>query len=97
MRLATAALRSITVLRNQIAGRPSPALSWASLHVFTRGLRVASFFRVQSMISDTHARSVLFDLDTAIQAVVERLGRDDPETVKLTGIYHNLIRYWAEV
>jgi PKHD-type hydroxylase len=36
-------------------------------------------------------------LDTAIQALVERLGRDDPETVKLTGIYHNLIRIWAEV
>ena len=26
-----------------------------------------------------------------------RLGRDEPETVKLTGIYHSLIRYWAEV
>jgi hypothetical protein len=38
-----------------------------------------------------------FDLDTAIQALVERLGRNDPQTVKLTGIYHNLIRYWAEV
>ncbi len=35
---------------------------------------------------------LIFDLDTAIQALVERLGRDDPETVKLTGIYHNLIR-----
>ena len=33
----------------------------------------------------------------AFQALVERLGRDDPETVKLTGIYHNLIRCWAEV
>ncbi|MEI9924702.1 MAG: Fe2+-dependent dioxygenase [Bradyrhizobium sp.] len=42
-------------------------------------------------------RSLVFDLDTAIQALVERLGRDDPETVKLTGIYHNLIRKWAEV
>jgi PKHD-type hydroxylase len=40
---------------------------------------------------------MIFDLDTAIQALAERLGRDDPETVKLTGIYHNLIRYWAEV
>jgi PKHD-type hydroxylase len=36
-------------------------------------------------------------LDTGIQAVAERYGRDDPETVKLTGIYHNLIRTWAEV
>jgi len=49
------------------------------------------------MLRDAHARSLIFDLDTAIQALVERLGRDDPETVKLTGIYHNLIRYWAEV
>ncbi|MDE2379923.1 MAG: hypothetical protein KGM94_21860 [Bradyrhizobium sp.] len=42
------------------------------------------------------ARSLIFDLDTAVQALAERLGRDDPETVKLTGLYHNLIRTWAE-
>ena len=72
----------------------------SSLHLVTpvtRGVRVASFFWLQSMIRDAHARSLIFDLDTAIQALVERLGRDDPETVKLTGIYHNLIRHWAEV
>ncbi|WP_050418812.1 Fe2+-dependent dioxygenase [Bradyrhizobium tropiciagri] len=72
----------------------------SSLHLVTpvtRGVRVASFFWLQSMVRDAHARSLIFDLDTAIQALVERLGRDDPETVKLTGIYHNLIRHWAEV
>jgi PKHD-type hydroxylase len=72
----------------------------SSLHLVTpvtRGMRVASFFWLQSMVRDAHARSLIFDLDTAIQALVVRLGRDDPETVKLTGIYHNLIRYWAEV
>src|ERR1700733_14321988 len=72
----------------------------SSLHLVTpvtRGLRVASFFWLQSMIRDAHARSLIFDLDTAIQALVARLGAEDPETVKLTGIYHNLIRYWAEV
>ena len=72
----------------------------SSLHLVTpvtRGMRVASFFWLQSMVRDAHARSLIFDLDTSIQALVERLGRDDPETVKLTGIYHNLIRYWAEV
>ncbi|MCG6206884.1 Fe2+-dependent dioxygenase [Rhodopseudomonas sp. HC1] len=71
-----------------------------SLHMVTpvtRGARVASFFWLQSMVRDAHARSMIYDLDGAIQALVERLGRDDPETVKLTGIYHNLIRYWAEV
>jgi predicted 2-oxoglutarate/Fe(II)-dependent dioxygenase YbiX len=47
-------------------------------------------------ISNVRADSA-FDLDNAIQTLVQRLGRDDPETVKLTGIYHNLIRHWAEV
>ena len=72
----------------------------SSLHLVTpvtRGVRVASFFWLQSMVRDAHARSMIFDLDSAIQNLTERLGRDDPETVKLTGIYHNLIRYWAEV
>jgi PKHD-type hydroxylase len=72
----------------------------SSLHMVTpvtRGMRVASFFWLQSMIRDAHARSLIFDLDTAIQDLIGRLGRNDPETVKLTGIYHNLIRYWAEV
>ena len=72
----------------------------SSLHLVTpvtRGMRVASFFWLQSMVRDAHARSLIFDLDSAIQSLCERLGRDDPETVKLTGIYHNLIRYWAEV
>jgi PKHD-type hydroxylase len=72
----------------------------SSLHMVTpvtRGVRVASFFWMQSMIRDAHARSMIFDLDTAIQSLTERLGRDDPEAVRLTGIYHNLIRYWAEV
>ncbi len=40
---------------------------------------------------------LILDFDTAIQVLMERLGRDDPETVKLTGIYCNLIRCWAEV
>ena len=72
----------------------------SSLHLVTpvtRGIRVASFFWLQSMVRAAHARSLSFDLDTALQALVARLGRDDPETVKLTGIYHNLIRHWAEV
>ncbi len=74
-----------------------PASSLHMVTPVTRGARVASFFWLQSMIRDVHARSLIFDLDTAIQALVARLGRDDPETVQLTGIYHNLIRCWAEV
>ena len=58
---------------------------------------MASFFWLQSMIRDSHARSLIFDLDSVIQGLVGRVGRDDAEVVKLTGIYHNLIRYWAEL
>ena len=74
-----------------------PATSLHTVTPITRGVRVGSFFWLQSMIRDAHARSMIFDLDTAIQGLVERLGRNDAEVVKLTGIYHNLIRYWAEV
>jgi PKHD-type hydroxylase len=74
-----------------------PASSLHMVTPVTRGVRVASCFWLQSMIRDAHARSLIFDLDTVIQGLVERVGRDDPQTVKLTGIYHNLIRYWAEV
>lgn len=74
-----------------------PASSLHMVTPVTRGVRVASFFWLQSMIRDAHARSMIFDLDSTIQDLVERLGRDDPGTVKLTGIYHNLIRHWAEI
>jgi PKHD-type hydroxylase len=74
-----------------------PATSLHTVTPITRGVRVGSFFWLQSMIRDAHARSMIFDLDTAVQGLVERLGRNDAEVVRLTGIYHNLIRYWAEV
>jgi PKHD-type hydroxylase len=69
----------------------------SSWRVFTRGLRDAPFFRVWSMIRDACARSLIFDLDTALQALAERFGRDNPETVKLTGICPNLINTRAYV
>lgn len=63
----------------------------------TAGMRVLPFYWMQSMVRDAHARSMVFEPDSAIRSPVEGLGRDDPEAVKLTGIHHNLIRYWAEV
>src|SRR6201992_3177605 len=60
-----------------------------SLHLVTpvtRGARVSSFFWVQSMIKDNHARRLSFDMDNAVQALVGRLGRNDPEVRKLTNI-----------
>jgi PKHD-type hydroxylase len=74
-----------------------PATSLHTVTPVTRGERVASFFWLQSMIRDQHARSMIFDLDNAIQGLTGRLDRNDPEVVKLSGLYHNLIRYWAEL
>jgi PKHD-type hydroxylase len=74
-----------------------PATSLHTVTPVTRGVRVASFLWLQSMIRDSHARSMIFDLDNAIQGLVERLGRNDSQVVKLSGLYHNLIRYWADV
>lgn len=74
-----------------------PATSLHMVTPVTRGMRVGSFFWLQSMIRDAQARSMIFDLDTAIQGLAGKLGQDDAEVVRLTGIYHNLIRHWAEV
>lgn len=73
-----------------------PGTSLHKVMPVTRGARIASFFWIQSMIREDAQRSLLFDLDTAIQ----RLARDVPEHVsqiQLTGVYHNLVRRWAEV
>ena len=74
-----------------------PASSLHHVAPVTRGVRVASFFWIQSMVRDTDARAMLFELDTAIQSVGARLGQGDGEIVRLTGVYHNLLRRWAEV
>jgi PKHD-type hydroxylase len=74
-----------------------PSTSLHSVNPVTRGERISSFFWLQSMIKDAHARSMIFDLDNTIQDLVDRLGRDAMEVRRLTNIYHNLIRYWAEL
>jgi PKHD-type hydroxylase len=61
----------------------------------TRGSRWSSFFWIQSMIRDESARTMLFELDGAIQKLRRQLG-DNTEVVQLTGLYHNLVRRWGE-
>ena len=61
----------------------------------TRGSRWSSFFWIQSMVRDEAARAMLFELDTAIQGLRGKVG-EDPEVVRLTGLYHNLVRRWTE-
>lgn len=73
-----------------------PASSLHRVTPVTRGTRVASFFWIQSMVRDDGARRILFELDQSVQDIAGRDGQDDPTTIRLTGVYHNLLRRWAE-
>jgi len=73
-----------------------PASSLHRVEPVTKGARVASFFWIQSMVRDDGARTILFDLDQAIQAIAAERGHDDKEVIRLTGVYHNLLRRWAD-
>lgn len=61
----------------------------------TRGVRVAAFFWVQSMVRDETQRAILFDFDNALQRL-GRTGADHDACVRLAGVYHNLLRQWAD-
>ncbi|EBA07817.1 Fe2+-dependent dioxygenase [Sagittula stellata] len=74
-----------------------PSTSLHEVTPVTRGARVSSFFWLQSMVRSNEQRTILFDLDQAIQGLAGRVGVDDAEVVTLTGIYHNMIRQWTDV
>jgi outer membrane receptor protein involved in Fe transport len=61
----------------------------------TRGVRLASFFWVQSMVRDETRRTILFNFDNALQQL-GRTGADHDACVRLAGVYHNLLRQWAD-
>ena len=73
-----------------------PATSLHRVAPVTRGARIASFFWIQSMLRDDADRTLLFDLDTAIQRLTVDLP-DHPAAVQLTAVYHNLLRRWADL
>jgi PKHD-type hydroxylase len=73
-----------------------PASSRHRVTPVTRGMRTACFFWVQSMIRDDGQRTLLFDLDNAIQRLTAT-DADEPARIHLAGIYHNLLRMWSEV
>ncbi len=61
----------------------------------TRGTRLAAFFWVQSLVRRDDQRALLFELDGAIQRLTLDVP-DSPELVRLTGVYHNLLRQWSD-
>ena len=90
----TYGIHSVKLPAGQMVLYPSSSLH--NVRPVTRGARVSSFFWIQSMVRDDSARTLLFDLDN----VAQRISAGDPNSptaVKLTGIYHNLLRRWAEV
>jgi PKHD-type hydroxylase len=73
-----------------------PSTSLHHVRPVTRGARICSFFWLQSMVRDDGDRTLLFDLDSAIRNL-NQLSPQSPVAVQLTGVYHNLLRKWAEV
>jgi len=73
-----------------------PSSSLHRVTPVTRGVRLCSFFWLQSMIRDNANRALLFEMDVAIQ----RLNAENPthpSAIQLTGVYHNLLRQWVEM
>jgi len=74
-----------------------PARSLHRVEPVMRGSRIAAFFWVQSMVKSGDHRAMLYDLDQSIQALGTTAAPGDPAIVRLSGLYHNLLREWGEV
>ncbi|MFL9923286.1 Fe2+-dependent dioxygenase [Herbaspirillum lusitanum] len=72
-----------------------PATSLHEVTPVTRGVRLACFFWVQSLVRDDAQRSMLFDMDNAIQRL-NQTHADDIARRTLVGCYHNLLRQWSD-
>jgi len=72
-----------------------PGSSLHEVRPVTRGVRLAAVTWIQSMIREDERRTMLYDLDTAIQHIAVELP-DNAAVVQLTGVYHNLLRTWAD-
>jgi len=72
-----------------------PSASLHRVEPVTRGARLACFFWAQSMVRDVGQRTLLLDLDTAIQRLAQT-DADEAARLQLTGCYHNLLRMWVQ-
>ncbi|HEY0053200.1 MAG TPA: Fe2+-dependent dioxygenase [Caulobacteraceae bacterium] len=74
-----------------------PSSSLHRVEPLTRGERVSAVFWTQSLVRDPGDRRLLFELDQSIQTLTLDKGGADPTVITLTGLYHNLLRKWAEL
>ncbi|OZI19389.1 Fe2+-dependent dioxygenase [Bordetella genomosp. 9] len=73
-----------------------PGTSLHRVNAVTRGARISSFFWLQSLVREDAQRSLLLELDVAIQRLTQDV-KEHPSLVQLTGVYHNLLRRWVDV
>jgi PKHD-type hydroxylase len=72
-----------------------PSSSLHQVTPVTRGARLAAFFWVQSMVRNPAQRQMLLEMDMAIETL-RQSNADARAVLQLTGIYHNLLRSWAQ-
>ena len=73
-----------------------PGTSVHKVNPVTRGERVAAFFWIESLVREDSQRSLLLDMDVAIQRLNAQHA-DDESLLQLSGVYHNLLRRWSDV
>ena len=73
-----------------------PSTSLHKVEPVRKGVRIASFFWLQSMIRQHEQRDVLFDLDQSIQSLTQQLGSEHADVMRLSGTYQSLIQQWAD-
>lgn len=73
-----------------------PSTSLHRVTPVTRGERISSFFWLQSLVGDHAEREMLFDLDQTVQALSAERGKTDEQVLRLTALYHNLVRRWTQ-
>jgi len=74
-----------------------PASSLHQVNPVTRGERVSAILWVQSMVADASARAILYDLDQSIQRLTDSGSVNADELMRITAVYHNMVRRWATV
>ena len=72
-----------------------PGTSLHQVKPVTRGHRIACFFWIESLVRSDEQRRMLYELDMNLLAMRRRHG-DSEETTALTGVYHNMLRIWAD-
>lgn len=72
-----------------------PSTSLHCVTPVTRGERVSAFFWIQSLVRNDHHRTILFEMDQVIQSLRQE-DQQHPAALRLTHLYHNLLRDWSE-